>query len=136
MARLTHESVSVWSLDSEDLLGELENITISSNITDEDGSAINEVNEDPIAVARARTISGTAQVATEALLLQLIESGDPYVAFVLTTGGNSYSGNALLTAASHELRRKSLQRVQFTLKVKGSMTTTAPGDGGGGGGGA
>lgn len=52
--------------------------------------------------------------------------GDAIVAVVFSTGGNNYSGTALVSSASHEVSRSGLQKWSVSLKGQGALTVTAP----------
>lgn len=126
MARKTAEACSVFTIEGTTLIGELMDVTISVSLGDEDASAINEVDDDPVPVSRSTTITGSCFVDVSATLVAKALTADPVVTFVVTTGGNSYSGTGLLSTASHEVKRKSLQKQSFTIKSKGAVVGVAP----------
>lgn len=100
--------------------------TITSSIETEDGSCVNEASEEPVAMARARTISGEGLVDDEALWMQLIEAADPVLTLAITTGANAYAGSGILVSATHGVARRQLQTQSFEIRIIGTLTVTAP----------
>jgi hypothetical protein len=126
MGKLTGLSVTLFTIGGQALVGALEEATYEITNLDEDGSGVNEASEEPELVGRQRRITGTAMVDTVAALITIAESSNPTVAFSFNSGGMLYSGTLLVTTVGHQVRRKSLQKQQFTMKVYGTPTVTAP----------
>lgn len=124
MAKLKGVDVSVFDINSNHFVGVLVNAQIQSSIGDEDGAAINEIDEDPEPVSRTRQITGDAQVDDYPRFMGVIESNNPVVTFSYNTLGATYAGTGLLSQVTHSTRRKALQTESFTIKVKGSPTVT------------
>ena len=122
--RLKGSDCTIFSLGGESLLGELQEVTYQATIGDEDGSAINEISEDPEAISRMRQINGTAFVEDVPTFVAIAESSNPVITFNMNLGGLIYSGTALITQAEHQVRRKALQQQRFTLKIKKTPTVT------------
>jgi hypothetical protein len=127
MARFIAKDATVFTLDSVAMIGTLEEATVEFTVGDEDSAAVNEINEFASPVSRSCRITGSMFVDTGGAKLAVIAAGsDPVVTTTWTTGANSYTGDFLVTTASHMVRKKSLQKQQFTLKSQGAITVTAP----------
>lgn len=125
MAKLKGVEATVFTMGGTSLIGVLTEISVQANVGDEDGSAINEIDEDPEPVSRSRQITGTALVEDVPNFIAACEGVNPVVTFSYNSGGMTYAGSALISQVTHSTRRKALQTESFTLKVKGKPTMTA-----------
>lgn len=126
MARIPASALTVFTLGGDSMVCHAEECVINSSIESEDGSCINEVGAEPVAMGRARSISAQGLVDDEAVFMQLIEASNPVVTVAVTSGANTYSGSALITSASHTIARRQLQRQSIELQIIGALSVTAP----------
>lgn len=126
MAKVAATSLSVFSVDSEDLLCHTNEVEYEVNVEDEDEACINDASSKPGAVGRTRRITASGNVETEAIALQLVEQADLVVAFSLTAGAATIAGNALMKMGTLGIRRRAFDTQRFELLVRGTPTVTVP----------
>lgn len=122
ITRKTGLDVSVFTLGGTAYLADLENATVSVNVDSEDAKGIADAWNYAWATAKGWSIEADTFVATSAAILTDAASGDALVTVAFTTGGNTYSGTALIKTASHSTSRAALQRQKFTLEGQGALT--------------
>lgn len=128
MAKLAADALTVFTVDAESLLCHTNEVEYEVTAEDEDGACINESDDFPLAVSRARTITASGNLNNLAMAVSLMEGASLNVPFVLNAGSVTISGNALMTLGSVRVARKSLQNQRFQLKVQGQPTITLPDD--------
>ena len=125
MAKLKGVSVSVFTVGGANLAGELTDSTISIDISEEDGSGINEFWGESEATGGDWQLTGTALVEDVARLMALAIAANT-VTITYNTGGNAYTGTGIITQSGHQIKRKALQTQSFTVKGKGVLVATPP----------
>ena len=120
--RKSNFDVSVFTIGGTAYLGDLENATLTVNVDSEEAKGIADEWNYAWATAKGWTIEADTFVATTAATLTDAASGDALVTVAFTSGGNTYSGNALIKSATHSVGRASLQRQKFSLEGQGALT--------------
>ena len=126
MAKVPATSLSVFTLDSENVLCHTDTVSYETNIENEDEACINEASSKPGAVGRTRRISASGALDAEALAVALAEGVSPVVTFAMTAGSATISGSALMVLGSLDISRRSFQKQRFELLVRGTPTVTVP----------
>lgn len=126
MAKLAADALSVFTVDGESLLCHTNEVEYEVSAEDEDGACINESDDFPLAVSRARTITASGNLNNIAMAVQLMEGASLNVPFNLVAGSVTVAGNALMSLGTLRVARKSLQGQRFQLKVQGKPTVTIP----------
>lgn len=126
-ARRNGLSVTVFTLGGDSYICELENATVSIEVESEDVAGVCDVWGYEWPLTKSWSLECTCWVAgSGATMLKDAADGDAQVAVSFTTGGNAYTGVALITSASHEISRKGHQKWSVTLKGQGALTVTTP----------
>jgi hypothetical protein len=116
--RLKVTDASVFTLGGSDFLGNLKEATIKMDAKTEDGSGQADAWEFTVPVKYKAEIEGTLFLSSVSLLVSL---GDE-LALVYNTGGNTYSGNFVISSASHAMPHEGQQTQKVTFKNQGEPT--------------
>jgi hypothetical protein len=117
-------SLSVFTLDSVNMICASIQATLTIENDTEEGGCINDVWETPIIVGKKWSLStnGAVNDKNELLLKAL---SDPTVTVVATVAGGSWGGTALVTSATGEHARRSLDKGSASLMGVGALVWTA-----------
>lgn len=117
--------VTVWSLGGNTLIGSLKKATLTYNVTEQEGKAVNDTDDYPVGTGRGLEISGEMMLQGSALFMGSINaSGQPVVAYSATTGAGTYAGTALLRQVDHTFEVDGIQMMNVRLKSRGAHTVT------------
>lgn len=119
--RLTGLNVSVFNL-SGDYLHDMENCTLSTEVHATEAKGLADEYDYPWATGRAVTLEADVFVSTSAALLTLAATGTAQVSISYNSGGNTYSGQGLITSVNHSNTRDGLQTQKVTIKFQGAPT--------------
>lgn len=116
MAKVGYD-VSVFTLGGVSYLGLLENAELFVENQTEDGSGVNERWGDPEIVGSNWRFEGENHIETLASIVSEA-IGDGLLTFVWNSGANTYTGNVLITTASHQGNRRAMQKERWTAQGK------------------
>lgn len=116
--------VAVFSLGGTEYLCDLDNATINVEIDEEDARGVCDDWKFAWATAKGWSLDGELFVASVAPLMADIISGDALVTVSFNTGGNTYTGNALIKSAGHSAGKTGLQKVSAKLSGQGALTVS------------
>src|ERR1051325_10091543 len=103
MARISGLQVTVFTLGSTTLVGDLDDCTLTVENNEEDGAAVKDLWENHIPLKGKWQIEAEIFVATVAGLVTVAASATPTVTVSFNTGGNTYSGTAMIKTAAHHV---------------------------------
>ncbi|MCW5933967.1 MAG: hypothetical protein KIT45_06655 [Fimbriimonadia bacterium] len=122
--RKTGLSVSAFSSDSTSYLDDLENCTVSIEISEEDARACKDGWAYAWSYARRWTIEADVFVAAAAAFMSQ-SAGDGLVAISYNSGANTYAGTGVLNV-DHVMVRDGLQKQRVRISGQGEITVTPP----------
>lgn len=117
-------SVSVFTMDAVSLVCHIDQATLSFENETEEAGCINDVFAFPAIIGKSWSVSASGAVDTKNEML-IKALSDPLVAITLTVAGGTYTGNALVTTASGDFARRSLDKGSATFTGQGALTYTA-----------
>ena len=121
ITRKTGLNVSVFTIGGIDYLCDLDNATISVDVTDEDARGVCDAWSYAWATSKAWKIEAEIFVPATAALINDMVSGDSLVTVAFNTGANSYTGNGLLKTGSHSAGKSGLQKMNVTISGQGAL---------------
>ena len=121
MAKIPASSLTVFTLDGTSVVGQFSQATLTVDVENEDGAAINDVWSSAVAAGKSWQLSCQGKLDTTAFAVGKAVS-DPVVTVVFTTGAGDYSGTALVSQATHGVTRRTLQDQSITLLGQGQLT--------------
>lgn len=122
--RKTGLSVSTFSADSTSYLDDLENCTVSIEISEEDARACKDDWAYAWSYGRKWTIEADVFVAAAAAFISQA-AGDGLVAISYNSGANTYAGTGVIHV-DHVMVRDGLQRQRVRVSGQGALTVTPP----------
>lgn len=119
LVRKPGSAASLFTIGATEFIGDLENITITAEDRDEDGSGVGDVWEFAYATKQRVQIEADVWVSTTAAMM--LKWGTSVVV-VANTGGITYTGSFLVSQSVHTVSRDALQKQRVTLKSQGVIT--------------
>jgi len=115
-------SVSVYSVGGTSFIDDLENATLSVELSDEDARGIADEWAYAWLTGRAWTLESDVFVNSTAAIFAMAVNGTGQVDISFNTGANNYSGTGVITSSNHQTAKTALQKQKVTIKGQGALT--------------
>lgn len=129
MARVTALTVTVFTINSANYLGTLNDATIDITASEEQlgGAGSTAVAKQFVNGRRSWTLTADVDVDTAAVFSDLAIAGASGVAIAATTnsGGTAYTGSGFVKSCQHKVGGPGKQTMSVTIQGQGALTVSA-----------
>ncbi|RYZ93556.1 MAG: hypothetical protein EOP06_00510 [Proteobacteria bacterium] len=121
MERIDATDAVFLNINTADILGRVQSVSISFDIKQEDAGGVRDGWEHNVPVGAGWSLEADCTIADLPDMTDYILAGNYMVDVAFNSGAGIYTGKGVIKSASHSLDRMSLQKHKFSLSGHGPL---------------